>query len=273
MGALTPVSGGLAYLFTQVPLAVILLARVYSRFGIRFRSLGASLRRLLNFGLRAWGIDVLTALALSESVLVVHFLPPAAMGTYVVAASLARMLSVFQTSAVTVLYPRIAARDTADVIEVTGLTARVTTFCAAAGAIAVGALGPFVLNAVYGSSYAGGGSVLIFRLLLGEVVLSGATQVLAQAYLALERPGTVTGIQAFGVGIGWLVMPRLIQEFGAVGAPLGLVISSVIRFAITFLMFPYVLKTSAPRIWPRREDFKLIAARFVSLAETPVTLS
>ncbi len=273
LGHITPVSGGVAYLFTSVPLAAILLVQVYAKYGIRFRNIGASLRRLLHFGLRAWGIDLLTALAVSESVLVVHFLPPAAMGTYVVAASLARILSVFQTSAVIVLYPRIAARDTADVIALTGFTLRITTLCAAAGAIAVGALGPVLLSSFYGSSYADASSIVIFRVLLGEVVLSGVTQVLAQAYLALERPGAVAVIQAVGVGIGWLVMPGLIQEFGAVGAPLGLVLSSVIRFAITFLMFPYILKTSAPRILPRREDLKVLAARFVSLTEKPATVA
>ena len=181
--------------------------------------------------------------------LVVHFLSPADMGTYVVAASLARMLSVFQTSAVIVLFPRIAARSTAVVIELTGFTFRVTTFCAATGALAAGAVGPMLLRSIYGASYAEGG-VGVFRLLLAEVVLSGATQVVAQAYLALGRPGTITAIQAIGVGIGLLIMPGLIREFGGAGAPLALLVSSVIRLAATLLSFEYFLKwrllTSGP---------------------------
>ena len=196
--------------------------------------------------------------------LVVHFLSPADMGTYVVAASLARMLSIFQTSAVIVLFPRIAARSTAEVIDLTGFTFRVTTFCAAAGAVAAGAVGPILLRMVYGASYAGGG-VGVFRLLLGEVVLSGATQVLAQAYLALGRPGTVTAIQAAGVGIGLLLMPWLIKEFGGPGAPLALLISSVIRFSVTMLSFGYLLKTSAPRLWLTREDLRMVSAQFANL--------
>jgi O-antigen/teichoic acid export membrane protein len=269
-GHVTPLSSGLAYVLASLPPGVILLAQVYSTYRPRFRNVWASLQSLLHFGLRAWGIDLLNALAVSEIVLVVHFLSPSAMGTYVVAASLARVLSVFQTSAVIVLYPRIAARGTADVIKLTGFTLRVTTFCAAAGAVAAGALGPILLRSVYGASYAEGG-VIIFRLLLAEVVLSGATQVLAQAYLALERPGTVTAIQALGVGIGLLMMPGMIKEFGGPGAPLALLVSSVIRFAITLLAFPYLLKTAAPRIWPTREDLRLVTARLASLAgATPI---
>jgi O-antigen/teichoic acid export membrane protein len=271
-GHVTPLTSGLAYVFTSLPLAVILVAQVYSTYRPRFWNLRAALRNLLHFGLRAWGIDLLNALAVSEHVLVVHFLSPADMGTYVVAASLARMLGVFQTSAVIVLFPRIAARSTADVIELTGFTLRVTTFCAAAGAVAVGALGPVLLRFVYGASYAEGG-VGVFRLLLGEVVLSGATQVLAQAYLALERPGTVTVIQALGVGIGLLIMPGMIKEFGGPGAPLALLVSSVIRFAITLLSFRYLLKTAAPRIWPKREDLRIVTARLASLAGVPIAQS
>ena len=73
-----------------------------------------------------------------------------------------------------------------------------------------------------------------FGCCLAKWFCPGATQVLAQAYLALERPGTVTAIQGLGVGIGLLLMPGLITEFGGPGAPLALLISSMIRFAITF---------------------------------------
>jgi O-antigen/teichoic acid export membrane protein len=264
LGHVTPLSSGLAYVLAGLPPTVLLLAQVYATYRPRFSHIVASLRSLLHFGLRAWGIDLLTALAVSEQVLVVHFLSPADMGTYVVAASLARMLSVFQTSAVIVLFPRIAARSTADVIELTGFIFRVTTFCAAAGAVAAGAIGPMLLRSVYGAAYAEGG-VGVFRLLLGEVVLSGATQVLAQAYLALERPGTVTAIQALGVGIGLLLMPGMIKEFGGPGAPLALLVSSIIRFAVTLLSFRLLLKTAPPRIWPTREDLQLVIARLASL--------
>jgi O-antigen/teichoic acid export membrane protein len=263
-GHVTPLSSGLAYVLAAIPPAGFLVARVYRSYHPRFAYLRESVRNLLHFGLRAWGIDLLNALAVSEQVLVVHFLSPADMGTYVVAASLARMLSIFQTSAIIVLFPRIAARSTSEVIDLTGFTFRVTTFCAAAGAVAAGAVGPILLRLVYGASYAEGG-VGVFRLLLGEVVLSGATQVLAQAYLALGRPGTVTAIQAAGVGIGLLLMPWLIKDFGGPGAPLALLISSVIRFTVTMLSFGYLLKTAAPRLWLTRKDLRMVSAQLANL--------
>jgi O-antigen/teichoic acid export membrane protein len=263
-GRITPLSSGLAYVLATVPTAAILIVRVYSTYRPRFSNFYASLRSLLHFGLRAWGIDLLNALAVSEQVLVIHFLSPAAMGTYAVAASLARVVSVFQTSAVTVLFPRIAARSTEDVVELTGFTLRVTTFCSAGGALFAGALGPFLLRAFYGSGYAAGG-VIIFQLLLGEAILSGATQIVAQAYLALERPGAVTAIQALGVLSGLLMIPWMIKEFGAPGAPLALLASSIIRFVITLLLFPRLLKIAGPRLCPTRDDLRLVTARLSGL--------
>jgi O-antigen/teichoic acid export membrane protein len=263
-GHTTPLSSGLAYVLGAVPPAGFLVERVYRTYRPRIANIRESVHNLLHFGLRAWGIDLLNALAVSEQVLVVHFLSPADMGTYVVAASLARMLSIFQTSAIIVLFPRIAARNMAEVIDLTGFTFRVTTSCAVAGALAAGAVGPILLRLVYGASYAEGG-VGVFRLLLGEVVLSGATQVLAQAYLALGRPGTVTTIQAAGVGIGLLLMPWLIKEFGGPGAPLALLISSVIRFTVTLVSFRYVLRTAAPSLWLKREDLRLVTRQLTNL--------
>ena len=263
-GHVTPLLSGLAYVLAAIPPAGFLVARVYQSYQVRFAKIRESLRNLLHFGLRAWGIDLLNALAVSEQVLVVHFLSPADMGTYVVAASLARMLSIFQTSAVIVLFPRIAARSTTEVIELTGFTLRVTTSCAIAAAVAAGAIGPMLLRSIYGASYAEGG-VGVFRLLLAEVVLSGATQVLAQAYLALGKPGTVTAVQTLGVGIGLVIMPALIKEFGSLGAPMALLVSSVIRLAAILLSFRLFLKIAPPHISPKREDLRLVTNRLASL--------
>jgi hypothetical protein len=76
----------------------------------------------------------------------------------------------------------------------------------------------------------------------------------------------VTAIQALGVGIGLLIMPALIKEFGGPGAPLALLASSVIRFAVTLLSFRFFLKIAPPQIWPKRDDLRLVANRLASLA-------
>jgi len=259
-GRATPLSCGIAYVASSVPPAVLLMWQVFKAYRPSLVSLSKAFRNLLHFGLRAWGIDLLNALAVSEQVLVIHFLPPAAMGVYVVAASLARMLSVFQTSAIIVLFPRIAAREPREVLELTGTVFRLTTYGAGAAALIFAVLGPILLRIMYGHTYAQEG-LWSFRILVAEVIVSGATQVLAQAFLALERPGSVTIIQSLGVLSGLLMMPYMIGTYGAKGAPLALLISSLIRFTITLTAFPRLLRLGIPRVLPNREDIQFLSAR------------
>jgi O-antigen/teichoic acid export membrane protein len=88
----------------------------------------ASLRALLPYGVRSYGIDLLGALSLQiDQALVVGFLSPAAMGTYVVALSLSRMLQLFQQAVVMVLFPKAAGRPADEVIALTGQAARIST--------------------------------------------------------------------------------------------------------------------------------------------------
>jgi len=185
-------------------------------------------------------------------------------------ASLARMLSVFQTSVVTVLFPRIAARSSEDVISLTGFAFRITTLCAVLCAGIAGVLGPILLRSVYGARYADSGT-MSFRLLLAEVVLSGATQVLAQAYLALDRPGTITLIQASGVGVGLLMMPHMIREFGAPGAPMALLASSTIRLVATWLGLRFSKEIPKFRLMVNSDDFAFVAKRLPRLRTQPLT--
>ena len=255
---LTPVTGALAYVAANVPVVFWLIRQVWTTYKPVWPVPLNTYSTLLHYGLRSWGIDLLNALALqADQVLVVRFLTPKAMGIYVVAAGLARLLSAFQTSAVMVLLPRVAARSTAEVLRITGRTLRIATAAAVVGAVLVSIAGPFLLSTLYGWQYANEGAA-VFRLLLLEVVISGATQILAQAFMALGRPGTITLAQAVGVGASLWLMPILIPTYGALGAAMALVVSSVIRYLLTLLAFPFILGQRIPNpILTLRDIFSL----------------
>ena len=79
------------------------------------------MKQLLQYGIRSYGIDLLGTLALQvDQVLVVSLLSADAMGSYVVVLSLSRMLNVFQTSVVMVLFPKAAGHSTDKVLSMTG---------------------------------------------------------------------------------------------------------------------------------------------------------
>jgi enterobacterial common antigen flippase len=259
--ALTPVSAGLVYVLASVPVTLWLLTEVWGEYTPQFRDLKQSCLDLLHYGIRSWGTDLLYTLALqADLLLIVHFLNAGSMGIYVVAANLARLLGIFQTSAATVLFPRVAARGSSEVIALTGRTLRIATMCAAVGALALGLVGSSLLRIIYGSVYADGGT-LVFRLLLLEVVLAGATDVLAQAFMALGRPGVVSLVQGAGIGIGVALMPFLIPRYGIAGAGLALLISTSIRFTLTLLCFRPLLRSNPPKLLMTRDDLSFAAAR------------
>ena len=69
------------------------------------------------------------------------------------AQSASRVLNIIPTSVAMVLFPSVAARSTANVLELVGVTARVTTMATAASALALGVLGPYLLELMYGERF------------------------------------------------------------------------------------------------------------------------
>lgn len=258
---LTPFTAGLAYLIPGIPIFFWMLFRLWKRFQPHWHDLGASYKRLLSYGLRSYGIDLLNTLAAQvDQVLVVGLLAPAAMGMYVVTLSLSRMLVVFQSSVVTVLFPKTAARPIEEVVALTGRAARVSTAFTILAAIPVMLLGPILLRLLYGAEYVG--AVSVFRILIIETVLGGTSWVLIQAFMALGRPGTVTILQGIGLGLSIPLMLILIPVYGLVGAGLGLLCSTMVRLVFTLISYPLLLKVRIPSLVVTREDWYFVQQIF-----------
>lgn len=256
-GVLTPFTSSLAYTLNGLPIFFLMLVRLWNLFRPRWRGLVASCKRLIHYGLRSYGVDLVTTLALQgNQVLMVGLLAPASMGIYVVALSLSRMLNVFQTSIVTVLFPKAAARPTVEVVDLTGRATRVSTTLALLAGIVVIILGPVLLRLLYGSEFLG--AVPVFRILVIEVVLSGTTMVLAQAFMALGQPGIVTILQGIGLGLTVPLMLVLIPTYGLVGAGFALLGSTIARLAFILVCYPLILKVRPPNLLMTREDLRFL---------------
>lgn len=252
--ALTPFTAVLAYTLPGLPIFFWLLTQLWNRYHPRWHGLSASYKRLLSYGLRAYGIDLLGTLAGQvDQALVVNLLAPASMGMYAVAISLSRMLNLVQGSIITVLLPKAAARPVEEVVALTGRAVRVSSAFTLLGAIAVMILGPVLLRLLYGPEYMG--AVSVFRILVIEVVLSGITWVLAQAFMALGRPGTLTILQAIGLGLSVPLMLVLIPVYGLEGAGVALLCSTTARLVFVLVSYPVILKVRPPGLLITREDW------------------
>lgn len=264
--ALTPFTAALAYALTGLPVFFWVLTRLWRLLHPQWWGIGTACKRLINYGLRSYGIDLVSTLSwYVDQVLVIGLLTPASMGLYVIALSLSRMLYVFQISVVTVLFPKTAALPTTEVVALTGRAVRVSTAFTLLASVAVLILGPVLLRLFYGSEYMGATAVL--RILVIQVVLSGATMVLAQAFMALGRPGTVTILQGIGLGLSVPLMLWLIPIYGLVGAGLALLISSVVRLLLVLVGYPTLLEVLPPALLISREDLYFLKQKFFARSE------
>jgi O-antigen/teichoic acid export membrane protein len=257
-----------AYIFAALPPIALLLWRTRSLLQQRTSLSLSTQKLLLSYGVRSYGIDLIGTLALQvDQVLVVSFLHPAELGVYVVMLSLSRVLNVFQASVVAVLFPKATGLSMETTLAMTSRAVRMSSAITILAAFTIGLVGPILLRIFYGQAYTT--SINTLRLLLIEVVLSGATLVLAQAFMALGRPGFVTTLQGVGLAICVPMMLLLIPRWGITGAAASLLISTSCRFVMIYISFRVVLKTKAPRLLLKREDVGSLMTIFVRRTSEP----
>lgn len=255
---LTPGKAAFTYIVGGLPTVVFLFVRSWPELRAPARSFLASSRLLLSYGVRSYGVDLCGTLSLyADQALVVRLLTPTAMGIYVVALSLSRMLNIIQASVASILFPRAINLNETDLLELTGRAARVSTTISLVGGAAIALAGPFVLSLLYGAEYRAAGGVL--DLLILEAIATGCTLVLTQAYMAMGRPGTVTVLQSSGIVLSIPLLLLLIPRFGIFGASLALLCASLIRLVLTVMSFRFYVHLPTPNLMPSVEDFRPIA--------------
>lgn len=249
----TPVAAAWVYVGAGVPSCMIILWRVAKRFQPVLHSVATPTKLLIGYGLRSYGIDLCGTMSFYiDQVLVVHLLLPRMMGAYVVALSLSRMLNGFHAAVVMVLFPKIISKPATTILDLTGRAVRITTVLTASCGLFIAILGPSLLLILYGRDYQGAGTVV--RILVVEVILSGATLVLSQAFMALGRPGIITGFQTIGLLLNIPLLLFLVPRFGIEGAAIGLLVSTVARLTCVIWSFREVLNLSCPQLIADRRD-------------------
>ena len=175
--------------------------------------------------------------------------------------SAARLLEVFQTAVIAVLFPKAAGRSVEEAVDLTGRAARVSTTAMLFVAAGFAIFGPWALGLIYGEEFLGAG--VVFRFLLVDAVFGGCAWVLAHAFLAVGRPEIVTVLQGIGVGLAVVLVLVLVPRYGLEGVGVALMISSAVRLIFVVLSFPLILKVRPPRLWLRREEvLELMQKRF-----------
>jgi O-antigen/teichoic acid export membrane protein len=140
----------------------------------------------------------------------------------------------------------------------TGRAARLSTLLTTFGGLGVIIFGPQALRILYGSAYSG--ALAVLDVLVIEVILSGATLVLCQAFMALGRPGVITMLQIGGLMLSIPLILLFAPKLGILGAGLALLVSTTARFILVMVSFPIFLKLPMPDVLPRWADCQTLFA-------------
>lgn len=260
LGALTPFTAALAYLLPGVPVFFFLAWWALWRVRPTARDASGSLRPLLSYSVRAYGGEAAgTLLAQLDKVFLVNLLMPASYGVYVVVFNLSRIITALSAAAAPVLLPRSAGRCAADVARMTGQVLRVALPLMLLAAAAFVLAGGQLLRWLYGPQFASGEWALSGLVL--ESVISSVTYIITQPYLALNRPGVITVIQATSLPVLALAMAILVPRWGIDGAALGLLVSTLYRALATYCGFKGLLRVPAPRLWPDLKESRDLVRR------------
>jgi antigen flippase len=265
-GRLNVLTAAASYALPALPIGIKMVVDVVREYRPVVLFVRGPYRDLFGYGLRSFGVDLLRTIgAQIDQLLVVAFLSPAAMGLYAVALAVSRILQIFQNSVVRVLLPSIAAKPVPEVLAAVGRATRITAALTTPLCLGVLVLTPFLLRLAYGGKFMAASGVL--RVLTVEAIFAGATWILAQAFLALGKPGIVTALQGIGLALSFPLMLVLIPRFGLIGAGLSLLISTLARLVLVLICFPWLLATQPPSLLLTRGDIASLQHRLRAMRD------
>jgi O-antigen/teichoic acid export membrane protein len=260
VGRLTATTAAVAYILPTV-LTCLCAAWQAGRFVRPAFSLAASFRhKMLTYGFGHYGVEVFGSLSsYVDQIVVVYLLSPAAVGVYVVALSLSRVLGVMQDVIWSVLFPNIAGRGVNEVVRTVTVVVQITVIVAGAVALAAGLLGPYVIALLYGRAFTSAATP--FRILLAATVVTSAARLFGHMFSATGRPGIVTLIEAMGVFALLAAMTLLVPTFGASGAALAVLAGATVRLGCVLGFMRLVLRLPLPRLIPDGSNLQSVRSR------------
>lgn len=262
--SLTPFMSALAYMLPVVPVAAWKFWKLRKNYKCSSFDRWPPLQLLGSYGIRSYGIDVLSTLGGQiDQVLVIALLSASNVGVYVVALNASRVLTLLTASVVTVLLPSASGLDKEGAVEIVTRSARISTAIAATLGLALVAVYPVIFPLFYGRAFSQ--AVSVAQLLTLEAVLFGAVDVLAQAFMALGRPGFVTALQSIGLMIVFPAMLLFLPHFGLLGAAMALLTSTTVRLIFVLWSYPMFLKIPMPNLILRKDDFVRVRRLFFRL--------
>jgi O-antigen/teichoic acid export membrane protein len=266
-GRLTPRVAAAVYVLAGYPVLIWILVSVARIYRPTVRGAGAVWTRLLHYGCRSYGVDLCGVLAVYlDQALVVGLLLPEAMGLYVVALNLSKVINAVSGSLAMIMFPKVVGLSHDDLTASIARSARLGALVSSAFGLLIVAAGPMLMTRLYGPAYEPAGRLL--PLLVLQVILAGVSQVLLQGFLAANRPGVATLVQFVGLGLSVPLFVTWVSSSGAFGAASALLASTFLRLLLMLLCYPVFLGVAIPRVWIGVRDVADLAAYRWAIVES-----
>jgi O-antigen/teichoic acid export membrane protein len=97
--------------------------------------------------------------------------------------------------------------------------------------------------------------------LIIEASLAVLSQATSQLFLARDRPGVVSSIQAAMLVVSLLLLLALVPAYGGLGAAVALAITAVLRWLVLLVAMTRVFGVRLPRLYPNGEDWRFLSSR------------
>lgn len=208
---------------------------------------------LFRVGLGFYGVSIVGVVLSNVDKVFIYFKGAVSvMGLYVIAYTSSRLITLFQNSLATVLYSRFAGYGDEKMEEAIFISHRLTFLPLIFFATALGFFSEPLIHTIYGQEYIG--ATWIFRILLFEAVIGGASWILAQYFNAHGRTSAVLARQALSIVPVILILPLAPEEHLGESIAIALLAAALLRLITTFLMLKYMFSLSSPRLFPRRSD-------------------
>jgi O-antigen/teichoic acid export membrane protein len=250
---LTPTAAALVTLGAALPAFLLMSYQLHRIQPMSFRRLLPAARRLVSYGARSYPLDLLGTLgALVDQAIVTVLLGPVALAFYVVALRGSRVLTVLPSSAQPVLFVKASGTAPAEVGETVGFATRIIFLAMLVAGVLTGVFAPLLVRVLYGARFRP--AVPALELLIAEAILTSTGWMLAQAFFALNRPGTISLLQIPALAALTGLLFWLTPRYGLLGAATALLITGILRLVMVLAAYPLLLQMRVPRLVPGRGD-------------------
>lgn len=254
-GTMNAYTSALAYLLPSIPFILGTTIRLLKAYRPVKSDGWLSYRKLISYGMGSYGNDLMGNVSYYvDQIIIAGMLNAKHLGLYAVAVSLSRMVNIFSTSIIAVLFPKASGLEKEHAVALTFRVFRISTFIALLASACLMLIAPYVFHILYGPEFKE--ALGVFRLLLLEVSIGGGTMVLAQVFMAMGKPKIVTLLQALGLLLVIPLLMVLVPKFGLIGAGIAMLSSVLLRFGFILLNVRFILRMRIPPLIVTMDDLR-----------------